>query len=114
MTLALPVTIGGRGGEGGAGGGVSVTSNAVIETFGDNSAGIMAQSIGGGGERNGGMALGASTSLALSVGGSGSAGGTASRCLGDQYANDPDRRDDFQWHCRPVARRWRRQWPVRR
>ncbi|MBJ7533166.1 hypothetical protein JDN40_03460 [Rhodomicrobium vannielii ATCC 17100] len=73
------IGIGGSGGTGGDGSTVSVTTNASINTQGDRSSGVVAQSIGGGGG-NGGAAIAASmaqgASVNVSVGGSGGSGGS--------------------------------------
>ena len=83
VTSGLAVAIGGSGGPGGDGDNVYVTTTGSdIDTAGDNSHGIMAQSIGGGGG-NGGMALSGSVpgnssiSVAFTLGGSGGKGGSA-------------------------------------
>ena len=47
--FGLDFTLGRQGGSGGIGGDVNVSSNGAIATLGDNSMGIMAQSLGGGG-----------------------------------------------------------------
>ncbi|MGO8738244.1 hypothetical protein [Rhodoblastus sp.] len=65
------VSIGGSGAKGGTGDTVSVTTTGQIATIGDNSAAILAQSIGGGGGNGGG-----SGGLAA-IGGGGGAGGDA-------------------------------------
>ena len=49
MAASWAETIGGSGGEGGAGGNVTVTSTGSIETDADDSIGVLAQSVGGGG-----------------------------------------------------------------
>lgn len=59
-------SIGGAGGGGGVGGIVNVTNSGVITTFGDNSLGIFAQSVGGTGG-DGGKSAGV-----VSIGGAGS------------------------------------------
>ena len=78
---AVSVGVGGRGGAGGDGASVAVTSAARsdIDTEGDNSSGIFAQSIGGGGG-NGGVSIAAAAAQAgatFSVGGAGGSGGNA-------------------------------------
>ena len=77
------VSLGGSGGTGGTGDRVGVTNNGQITTAGDNSVGILAQSVGGGGG-NGGFALSGaltggdrSVSVGVSLGGDGGTGGTA-------------------------------------
>ena len=76
------MTLGGFGGAAGTGGNVTVSNTGTIATQGYESAGIFAQSIGGGGG-NGGLrgqrrvARLASAVVTLSVGGFGGAGGTA-------------------------------------
>jgi hypothetical protein len=49
ILLAIPIGIGGRGGAAGSGVTVSVTNEGLIYVNGDNSVGIVAQSVGGGG-----------------------------------------------------------------
>lgn len=51
--IAVAVAVGGRGGSGSAGGSVTVDNSGSIDVSGDNSAGIEAQSIGGGGGKAG-------------------------------------------------------------
>ncbi len=68
------VSIGGKGGSGGNGGSVLITNKGDISTGGNDSNGILAQSIGGGGG-NGGWSVGAGVFGAVSLGGSGAAGG---------------------------------------
>ncbi|RST86845.1 hypothetical protein EJC49_09070 [Aquibium carbonis] len=81
----VTVAVGGGGGKGGAGGDVAVNEGnnagsaaARIETMGDRSAGILAQSVGGGGG-TGGFAIGAAGApygnVTLTFGGSGGDGG---------------------------------------
>ncbi len=79
------VAIGGDGGAGGAGGDVNVTlSNtdssqpSAIQTSGDRSTGVFAQSVGGGGGNGGGavsVAVGAFGAASVSVGGTAGNGG---------------------------------------
>ncbi|WP_170379825.1 hypothetical protein [Ruegeria atlantica] len=79
------VAIGGDGGAGGTGGDVDVTlSNtdgsqpSAIQTSGDRSSGVFAQSVGGGGGNGGGavsVAVGAFGAASVSVGGSAGNGG---------------------------------------
>jgi hypothetical protein len=69
-----PLAIGGSGGAGGAGGIVDVTHSHSIATLGNDSNGIFAQSIGGGGG-NGGNSVSVSAFGGASIGG---AGGIAS------------------------------------
>lgn len=81
--VSAAVAIGGSGGDGGNGGAVMVTSNKSIQTHGEKSDGITAQSIGGGGGNGGFSATGTITTsnsagLGVSVGGSGGKGGAAS------------------------------------
>ncbi|WOE40768.1 ESPR-type extended signal peptide-containing protein [Acinetobacter chinensis] len=80
--LSASVAVGGFGGNGDAAGKVNVNSEGLINTFGNYSNGVLAQSIGGGGG-NGGMAMTVDASLAknsmglsASVGGWGGTGGT--------------------------------------
>jgi len=77
------VVIGGKGGGGGNASTTTVTNRARIETAGDHSQGILAQSIGGGGG-NGGLALNLmaginfeTKNLGVSIGGSGGIAGNA-------------------------------------
>jgi uncharacterized protein with beta-barrel porin domain len=69
------ITVGGSGGgTGGNGGAVTVTNNGAIHIYGDNSLGIMAQSVGGGGG-TAGSALGAGA-VTVSIGGQNGVVGT--------------------------------------
>jgi len=77
--IGLAVNIGGKGSSGGAGADVIVGSSGSIHTQGDNSVGILAQSIGGGGG-NGGFTVSASigaASASIGLGGAGSVGSNA-------------------------------------
>ena len=69
------VSIGGDASTGGSAGKVSVTSSGVLETGGNDSHGIFAQSVGGGGG-NAGAAIGGLTVLGVSIGGEGGNGGS--------------------------------------
>jgi uncharacterized protein YhjY with autotransporter beta-barrel domain len=74
------MSLGGAGGQGGYGGIVDVDSSAQVRTTGDNSVGILAQSVGGGGG-NGGMASSGGTKngdsgISVSIGGGGGIGMT--------------------------------------
>ncbi len=77
-------SLGGKGGGGGNGGAVTITSNSQIETTGDQSDAIFAQSVGGGGgnahSTSGLVALGGS-------GGNGGSGGTVSVVIGSGGTN---------------------------
>ncbi|MBZ9997871.1 hypothetical protein [Mesorhizobium sp. BH1-1-4] len=80
--MAASVAVGGSGSSGGAAEAVTVTSHGSIETDGDGSHAIFAQSVGGGGGNGGGAVAGTLTgrgagSLAVGVGGSGDNGGDA-------------------------------------
>jgi hypothetical protein len=68
------LTIGGGGGTGSNGGVVALTNSGEIETLGDDSHGILAQSIGGGGG-NGGNSVSASAFVGVGIGGKGAGGG---------------------------------------
>ncbi len=81
----VSVAVGGSGGKGGNGNQVMVNSGAnTIETYGNNSHGIQAQSVGGGGG-NGGFAfsgsVGTGFSAAIGIGGTGGNGGAASNVV---------------------------------
>ncbi|WP_156414135.1 autotransporter outer membrane beta-barrel domain-containing protein [Bordetella sp. N] len=54
--LSIALSFGGKGGAGGSGGTVQVNNAGVIETYGNASHGIFAQSIGGGGGNGGNLA----------------------------------------------------------
>lgn len=85
--LAVNVTIGGSGGNGGSGGQVTLTNNYQITTYGSDSYGVKAQTIGGGGGE-GGAASGTAKataggdanaiSMTAAIGGSGGSGGNGS------------------------------------
>ena len=79
-SISIGLNIGGAGGTGNTGGEVTVENSGIIRTKGDNSIGILAQSIGGGGG-NGGVVLSANIlwkskdkSPLVSIGGIGGAG----------------------------------------
>jgi hypothetical protein len=57
---SVSVTIGRRGGSGGVGGDVTVSSNGAVSTAGVSSSAIQAQSIGGGGGNSNSISVGAS------------------------------------------------------
>ncbi|WP_041277900.1 autotransporter outer membrane beta-barrel domain-containing protein [Desulfotalea psychrophila] len=79
----LSIAHGGNGGDGGTAGKVTLTNTKNINTSGDSSHGVFAQSLGGSGGVGGFLGTGAgsagliSTSVNVSVGGSGGAGSTA-------------------------------------
>lgn len=79
----VAVSFGGQGGAGNFAGMVTVSNTAQLVTHGNDSIGILAQSVGGGGG-SGGMAVAgtfsesASQNASLSLGGNGGAGGDAS------------------------------------
>ncbi|MBB3808182.1 autotransporter outer membrane beta-barrel domain-containing protein [Pseudochelatococcus contaminans] len=85
IVTSISVAIGGAGGSGSTGGTVDITNNAMISTSGENSSGIYAQSIGGGGGHAGSAsaasaAFGAgdfpSVDVSVGIGGSGGSGAT--------------------------------------
>ncbi len=67
-------TVGGRAGSGGGSGVVSVTDSGTVQTSGDRSTAIFAQSIGGGGG-NGGDAVSIAPVISIAIGGNGGLGG---------------------------------------
>jgi hypothetical protein len=84
VNVSANVAVGGQGGDGNDGGAVTVTNSGLLETFGDFSAGIFAQSIGGGGGIGGsanakaldiGSSEGTTINANLAIGGGGGAGG---------------------------------------
>ncbi|MBB5213709.1 autotransporter outer membrane beta-barrel domain-containing protein [Parapusillimonas granuli] len=54
-TLSLTLSMGGKGGAGGSGGAIGISNAGTIETYGDASYGIFAQSVGGGGGNGGNL-----------------------------------------------------------
>ena len=68
------LTIGGGGGGGGTSDGVVVTNRGDLQTQGDDSHGIFAQSVGGGGG-NGGSSVSVSAFVGVAIGGDGGDGG---------------------------------------
>ena len=81
--VAFPISVGGSGGTGDYGSAVTVSSIGAIQTGGDHSAGIFAQSLGGGGG-NGGFSIeagfvfgGDAGNIGVSVGGKGSSAADA-------------------------------------
>ncbi|MEM1379533.1 MAG: autotransporter outer membrane beta-barrel domain-containing protein [Pseudomonadota bacterium] len=91
---ALTVNIGRTGGVGGSGGDVTVSSDGVLSTAGDNSSGVHAQSIGNGGGNSGAVSVGLSqssgmgasaqaNSFQMAVGLAGAQGGEAGNVVGN-------------------------------
>lgn len=82
VKINVSVTVGGSGGAAGNGGAVSATNNGAIVTFGAQSDGIYAQSIGGGGGSGGGASSTSKANsdmpvqTAIGVGGRGGGGGS--------------------------------------
>ena len=77
---AVTLTIGGDAGGGGTGGGVDITSESLITTYGDHAHGLEAQSIGGGGGKGGSafaFTVGVLPTASIAVGGAGGSGGPA-------------------------------------
>lgn len=54
-TLSLTLSLGGKGGAGGSGGAIDISGAGTIETYGDGSHGLFAQSVGGGGGNGGNL-----------------------------------------------------------
>lgn len=80
-TQSTSIATGGAGGGGGDAKTVLVISTGTLQTAGDNSSGILAQSLGGGGGNSGTTisgTLSAATSLGFTLGGSGGGGGDSS------------------------------------
>ncbi len=87
-TKAVTNSTGGKGGAGNDAAAVTVVNSAAVQSKGDNSGGILAQSIGGGGG-NGGFALGAAGSSAMGVANStGGTGGGSSKAGEVSVEND--------------------------
>ena len=81
---SVATTVGGRGGAGNFGGVVDILNAGVITTRGNNSAGVFAQSVGGGGGSGGdatSLALAGPVAVAVAVGGSGGSGGNGGNVL---------------------------------
>ena len=89
---SLDIGVGRKGGTGGTGGNVVVTSDGTLVTLGDRSVGVLAQSVGNGGGKSGSYSFGASAKstsgegesqtsqsgkVSVKVGIEGGAGGTA-------------------------------------
>ena len=95
-SLSFTMVIGGSGGDGNTAGAVSVTDNAAISTQGDDSYGILALSVGGGGG-TGDLAVGdgfnlnntnnPALALNISVGGDGGTGDVAGAVTVNQTGN---------------------------
>ncbi|PLX37024.1 MAG: hypothetical protein C0606_10875 [Hyphomicrobiales bacterium] len=86
--VSVQASFGGSGGSGGAGGAASVDNAGTIETLDHNSAGVLIQSVGGGGGHGGNavsIALSAGEeagSASIGIGGSGGSGGHATEVQG--------------------------------
>ncbi|MEQ1600752.1 MAG: hypothetical protein HOP04_03115 [Methylophilaceae bacterium] len=81
---SVSTTIGGGGGLGNNGGLVDIQNTGLITTQGNNSAGIFAQSVGGGGGSGGdatSLALAGPLAVGVAVGGSGGTGGIGGKAL---------------------------------
>ncbi len=74
-TPAAALSVGGSGGTAGSGGSTTVDNRAAIATVGEDSPGILAQTIGGGGG-NGGLSIAGTITAGASVSGSGAIGGS--------------------------------------
>ncbi|OQX66554.1 MAG: hypothetical protein B6A08_19895 [Sorangiineae bacterium NIC37A_2] len=77
--LFASAAVGGSGGSGGSGGVVQVTNDSALTTIGNQSYGVLAQSIGGGGGAAGsatGYAVGIGVSVSVAVGAPGGSGGS--------------------------------------
>jgi hypothetical protein len=89
--IALQSTVGGSGGSGGHGAAVNVSSAGAssILTWGPNSHGIYAQSIGGGGGNAGGYSDGGDgrANVQVNIGGAGGGGGTGGTVTVSNTAN---------------------------
>ncbi|QTL03169.1 autotransporter outer membrane beta-barrel domain-containing protein [Aquabacter sp. L1I39] len=95
LILSLSYAVGGAGGKGGKGGSVVVDNTSNIMTYGKDSHGIEARSVGGGGGRAGDASAQAaaasppstpSFSVSYSVGGSGGDGGAGGSVSVDNHA----------------------------
>ena len=92
-TFGGSAAIGGFGKTGGSAANVTASNRGVIWTMGDDSHGVAAQSLGGGGG-NGGFAISGSFStgpvgLGIAVGGSGAGGGVSGAVAVNSYAVSP-------------------------
>ena len=89
--ITLGLAMGGSGGEAGNGSTVTVNAMGGIDTTGDMSHGILAQSVGGGGGNGGYSVAGGAGSLAASVGlgGNGGAGGDGDTVTVDVTGIEP-------------------------
>jgi hypothetical protein len=79
-SVAANLAMGGTGGAGSVGGNVTASSDGLVVTEGDNSMGVVAQSIGGGGGNGGwsatlGINAGTGGQVGVSLGGDGGTGG---------------------------------------
>ncbi|MCI5076916.1 autotransporter outer membrane beta-barrel domain-containing protein [Oricola sp.] len=94
FALGVPIGIGGSGGDGGRGGTVDVAFDGTISTAGDDAAGALIQSVGGGGGAGGYNVSGAVAmsgvvggGVAVGLGGSGGGGGNGGKVDGDIGGN---------------------------
>jgi outer membrane autotransporter protein len=81
---SVSTTVGGAGGVGNYGSLVDILNTGLITTQGNNSAGVFAQSIGGGGGSGGdatSLALAGPVAVAVAVGGSGGTGGNGGNVI---------------------------------
>jgi hypothetical protein len=83
---SVSVSVGGTGGAGNIGGLVDILNTGRIATRGNNSAGIFAQSVGGGGGAGGdatSLSLAGPVAVAVAVGGTGGTGGNGGKVVVD-------------------------------
>jgi hypothetical protein len=119
---SLDIGVGRKGGTGGTGGNVVVTSDGTLVTLGDRSVGVLAQSVGNGGGKSGSYSFGASAKstsgegesqtsqsgkVSVKVGIEGGAGGTAGSV--DVTTSGAIRTAGNAAHAIGRRRRWRRQ-----
>ena len=77
------IAVGGRGGNSGSGNNVNVDNIGLIETFGNGSMGVLAQSIGGGGGIGGSGVTGGEGTITVGGGGAGGAAGNGGNIVID-------------------------------
>jgi hypothetical protein len=87
-------TVGGRGGSGGNSDIVTILDSGTVQTGGDRSTAIFAQSIGGGGG-NGGDAVSIAPTISVAVGGAGGLGGDGHEVHATTVGSDIDTTGDY-------------------
>lgn len=112
-SLTVTTAIGGKGRSGGVGGEVNVFNSGLINTLGEGSVGVFAQSVGGGGGTGGfgasntgaydGPASATSLQLTVSMGGNGGTGGDGAKVTVDNFVDSSNYSNDGTYGSQPIG-----------